>query len=82
MMGVEGHLENPSYMCPLMPGSPPLVLGPASYTTFATPGATIDQFSYAWRLDYHRETRPQRVLLVTGLNDLHYHGEHPGLQRQ
>ena len=34
------------------------------------PGATIDQLSYAWRLDYHQEVRPQRVLLVAGLNDL------------
>ena len=34
------------------------------------PGATIDQLSYAWRLDYLQEVRPQRVLLVAGLNDL------------
>ena len=25
---------------------------------------------YAWRLDYHREERPQRLVLVAGLNDL------------
>ena len=34
------------------------------------PGATIDQLSYAWRLDYLQEVRLQRVLLVAGLNDL------------
>ena len=34
------------------------------------PGATIDQRSYAWKLDYHRKQRLQRVLLVAGLNDL------------
>ena len=34
------------------------------------PGATIRDLSYAWRLDYHKESRPQRVLLVAGLNDL------------
>ena len=34
------------------------------------PGATIKDLAYAWRLDYQKETRPQRVLLVAGLNDL------------
>ena len=34
------------------------------------PGAKISDLSYAWRLDYHREYRPMRVLLVAGLNDL------------
>ena len=34
------------------------------------PGATIKELSYAWRLDYHKEPRPQRVMLVAGLNDL------------
>ena len=28
------------------------------------------ELAYAWRLDYHKEPRPQRVLLVAGLNDL------------
>ena len=26
--------------------------------------------SFAWRIDYHKEPRAQRVLLVAGLNDL------------
>ena len=34
------------------------------------PGATIRELSYAWRLDYHKEPRPQRVMMVAGLNDL------------
>ena len=34
------------------------------------PGATIRELSYAWRLDYHKEPRPQRVMLLAGLNDL------------
>ena len=34
------------------------------------PGAKIEDLLYAWRLDYHREPRPMRVLLVAGLNDL------------
>ena len=34
------------------------------------PGATISDLNYAWRLDYHRETRPMRIVLVAGLNDL------------
>ena len=34
------------------------------------PGATLEQLMYAWRLDYHKEARPMRVLLVAGLNDL------------
>ena len=34
------------------------------------PGATLKELSYAWRLDYHKEPRPQRVMLVAGLNDL------------
>ena len=34
------------------------------------PGANIDELSYAWRLDYHREPKPMRILLVAGLNDL------------
>ena len=34
------------------------------------PGAKIDELAYAWRLDYHREPRPMRIVLVAGLNDL------------
>ena len=34
------------------------------------PGGTISDLDYAWRLDYHREARPMRILLVAGLNDL------------
>jgi hypothetical protein len=34
------------------------------------PGAQIEDLIYAWRLDYHREPRPMRILLVAGLNDL------------
>ena len=33
-------------------------------------GATIRELSYAWRLDYQNEVRPQRILLIAGLNDL------------
>ena len=38
------------------------------------PGAKIEDLRYAWRLDYHREPRPMRVLLVAGLNDLIHGG--------
>ena len=34
------------------------------------PGATIADLAYAWWLDYSKEPRPMRVLLVAGLNDL------------
>ena len=34
------------------------------------PGASIKELAYAWRLDYRKEPRPQRVLLVAGLNKL------------
>ena len=34
------------------------------------PGATIRELAYAWRLDYQNEARPQRIMLVAGLNDL------------
>ena len=34
------------------------------------PGATISDLNLAWRLDYQREWRPMRVLLIAGLNDL------------
>ena len=98
MMGVEGHWDNPYYLCPScqaphsarltyglnvcvstsqlhnfhFPREEGVVVPPDStHVDWITiPGATIDQLSYAWRLDYHREQRPQRVLLVAGLNDL------------
>ena len=34
------------------------------------PGGTISDLLHGWRVDYHREWRPMRVLLVAGLNDL------------
>ena len=34
------------------------------------PGAQIENLAYAWWLDYSREPRPMRILLVAGLNDL------------
>lgn len=34
------------------------------------PGATIRELAYAWRLDYQNEARPQRIMLIAGLNDL------------
>ena len=34
------------------------------------PGGKIADLELAWRLDYHREIRPSRILLVAGLNDL------------
>ena len=34
------------------------------------PGGKIADLDLAWRLDYHREIRPMRILLVAGLNDL------------
>ena len=34
------------------------------------PGATVSQLLYAWQVEYARESKPMRVLLVAGLNDL------------
>ena len=34
------------------------------------PGAKIDDLMYAWRLDYHKEENPMRVMLVAGVNNL------------
>ena len=34
------------------------------------PGSKIADLSLAWSVDYHREARPMRILLVAGLNDL------------
>ena len=36
------------------------------------PGATIRELSYAWRLDYQNEVRPQRILLIAGLRRYNY----------
>ena len=33
-------------------------------------GATISDLQYAWELDYGKSTRPMRILLSAGLNDL------------
>ena len=33
-------------------------------------GATIPELEYAWELDYGKSTRPMRILLSAGLNDL------------
>ena len=34
------------------------------------PGASIDDLCYAWRLDYHKEPRPMRIMLIAGIDDL------------
>ena len=34
------------------------------------PGGKISDLDLAWRVEYHREPRPMRILLVAGLNDL------------
>ena len=39
------------------------------------PGATIEDLDYAWSMDYEKCSRPQRVLLVAGNNDLLYGGD-------
>ena len=46
------------------------------------PGAKIEDLLFAWRLDYHREPRPMRVLLVAGLNDLIKGGNQESVQRE
>ena len=97
LMGVEGHEDNPLYMCPTcqaphsarpttglnvcvstsqlhnfhFPREDIVVSPDTLHTDWITiPGATVKQLSFAWRIDYHKESRPQRVLLVAGLNDL------------
>ena len=97
LMGVEGHEDNPLYLCPTcqaphsvrpttglnvcvstsqlhnfhFPREDIVVSPDTLHTDWITiPGATIKQLSFAWRIDYHKEPRPQRVLLVAGLNDL------------
>lgn len=54
------------------PREPGIVCPPDSLHVdwLTIPGANIDELGYAWRLDYHREPRPMRILLVAGLNDL------------
>ena len=97
-MGVEGHRDNPFYMCPScqaphparlkhglnvcvstsqlhnfhFPRDDSVVVAPDSLHVdwITIPGGTVKQLIYAWRLDYHREERPQRLVLVAGLNDL------------
>ena len=34
------------------------------------PGAVMSDLDYAWRIDYHRQPTPMRILVVAGLNDL------------
>ena len=34
------------------------------------PGGKISDLDLAWRVDYHHEKKPMRILLVAGLNDL------------
>ena len=46
------------------------------------PGATIEDLIYAWRLDYSKETRPMRILLVAGLNDLLKGGNEDSVKEQ
>ena len=46
------------------------------------PGATIADLLFAWRLDYHREPHPMRVLLVAGLNDLLKGGDFQSVREQ
>ena len=55
-----------------LPRDPGVVCPPDSVHIdwLTIPGSKIADLSYAWRLDYHREPRPMRVLLAAGLNDL------------
>ena len=46
------------------------------------PGGTIADLLLAWKIDYHREWRPMRVLLVAGLNDLLKGGDFESVQTE
>jgi hypothetical protein len=54
------------------PREPGIVCPPdSSHVDWLTiPGAKIESLLHAWKIDYHRQTRPMRILLVAGLNDL------------
>ena len=54
------------------PRQPGVVCPPdSSHVDWLTiPGARIQDLLLAWKIDYHRQPRPMRVLLVAGLNDL------------
>ena len=55
------HPRDPSVVCP----------PDTSHVDWVTiPGAKISDLDLAWRVDYQQETRPMRILLVAGLNDL------------
>ena len=45
------------------------------------PGGKISDLDLGWRVDYHREKRPMRILLVAGLNDLMKGGTRESVMR-
>ena len=44
--------------------------GPAHIDLVSIPGATVEELMFAWKVEYFKEPRPMRILLVAGLNDL------------
>ena len=64
---VRKHQPAPQLSLPREEGVGVVVPPDSTHVDWVTiPGATIDQLRYAWRLDYHREKRPQRVILSRG----------------
>ena len=55
-----------------LPREPGVVCPPdKSHVDWLTiPGATVEELLFAWQVEYAKVTRPMRVLLVAGLNDL------------
>ena len=46
------------------------------------PGATVEDLLFAWQVEYGREVRPMRILLVAGLNNLVKGGDFESLTEQ
>ena len=67
------HPRDPGVVCP--PDS--------SHVDWLTiPGATVEELLFAWQVEYGREVRPMRILLVAGLNNLIKGGDFESLTTQ
>ena len=66
------------------PRDPQVVCPPdSSHVDWLTiPGASVEDLLFAWQVEYGHETRPMRVLLVAGLNNLVKGGDFESLTYQ
>ena len=63
------------------PRDPGVVCPPdSSHVDWLTiPGAPVEDLLFAWQVEYGHETRPMRILLVAGLNNLTKGGDFESL---